>query len=419
MKYRAKDINRTIEDCILSKKCSNIKAEMILIVGDENMVNLTALLSKNNDEIRYHKAQMSKKGIKKNFGPVVVWNITKECNLNCKHCYSSSNIKDNKKYFDKKEAFSLIEDFKKLNVPVVLISGGEPLTYPYFFDIVNKLREENIKVSISTNGILIDDEISTKLKNLNINYCGISIDGDVDFHNKFRGLDDAFERTIEGIRNCKKKDLKVGLRFTLTKENIRYIPFIFELMEKEEIKRICFYHLVPAGRGANIENLIPSKEEIRKVMDYIYQKAKYYKEKDSQMEILTVANHTDAAYFLMKMKKDKLLSYEFAYKALKKQGGNRSGKAICSIDWEQNIYIDQFSKFNCLGNIKENSFYDIWNFENEFIDGIRNRKENINQTCKACKHLDICCGNLPARSYYYNKDINGFDRSCYLYDEER
>lgn len=383
------------------------------------MVNLTALISKNYDEIRYHKAKMSKTGIKKNFGPVVVWNITKECNLNCKHCYSSSNIKDNKLYFNKEEAFSLIEDFKKLKVPVVLISGGEPLTYPYFFEIVKRLREFNIKVSISTNGTLIDDKISKSLKDLDINYCGISIDGDLDFHNKFRGQKNAFERTIKGIRNCKEKGLKVGLRFTITKENLKYIPFIFELMEKEDIKRICFYHLVPAGRGADIESLIPSKEEIRNIMDYIYQKAIYYKENKSDMEILTVANHTDAAYFLMKMKKDNLASFEFANKALKKQGGNRSGKAICSIDWEKNIYIDQFSKFNCLGNINEQSFYDIWNLENDFIKKIRNRKENINQICKECKYLDICCGNLPARSYYYNKDINGFDKSCYLYDEER
>ena len=103
---------------------------------------------------------------------------------------------------------------------------------------------------------------------------GISLDGGRETNDKFRGVPGAFDAAMDGLRNCMKEDIKVGLRFTINKKNVMDIPAIFDIIEEEGIPRVCFYHLVYAGRGTKLVEDDLTHEESRKVLDLIMDRTK-------------------------------------------------------------------------------------------------------------------------------------------------
>ena len=152
-------------------------------------------------------------------GPVVAWNITRTCNLNCVHCYSDS---DSKKYdgeLTTTEAKKFIDDCADFKVPVLLLSGGEPLMRPDVLELVEHANRRHIRATLSTNGTLIDKKMAKDIKALNVGYVGISVDGLGGVNDKFRGHAGAFDKALQGIRNCSEIGQRVGLRFTINRYN--------------------------------------------------------------------------------------------------------------------------------------------------------------------------------------------------------
>lgn len=385
------------------------------------MLDITKILSDEieEDSIRYsNECTHTNIGTRKGVGPVIVWNITNKCNYKCKHCYSNSAYSNEANILTLDEIKKIIYDLKLMNVPVILLSGGEPLMREDLFEIIKIIRDNGIKVSLSSNGSLIDENKAFKLKELGISYVGISIDGKEKTNDSFRGIQGAFKKSLRAIENCNHVGLKVGLRFTLQKDNYKEVDYILNLMEKTNVNRICFYHLVPSGRGKNIVDKILSHEETREILDLLYD----YSEKSilnkEKKEILTVTNHADGPYIYLKTKENNPDKAERILNHLKKNGGNRSGIAIANIDWEGNVYPDQFSRFMKLGNLKTQSFIDIWTGENSDLQQLRNRKSNLKGRCKECKWLNICNGNFRARAYNINNDFWSSDPACYLGEDE-
>src|SRR5437764_784275 len=200
--------------------------------------------------------------------PIVVWNLTRTCNLRCVHCYTASDAKKYDGEIDTAKAKEVLDDLAEFNVPAVLFSGGEPLVRPDLFELAAHARSRGLHVVLSTNGTLITREVAQKLKDLNFAYVGISLDSAIpSIHDEFRGMKGAFERTMAGFRNCVAVDQKVGLRLTLTRHTAENLDKLFDLIEKEGINRACFYHLCPAGRGRDI--FAPTNEQARRAIDTI------------------------------------------------------------------------------------------------------------------------------------------------------
>lgn len=369
------------------------------------------------DKLRYVPgAGKQKHGVSSGYGPVVAWNCTRTCNLKCMHCYSQS---ENKKYdgeLTTDEAKKLIDDLSDFKVPVLLISGGEPLVREDLLEIIRYTNTRSIRSTISTNGTLIDKECAKKFKQLGAGYIGISLDGIGKSHDAFRGVNGSFDNALKGIRNCIEVDQKVGLRFTISKYNYKYLDEIFYLIKEEKIPRVCFYHLVYSGRGTDMVKDDITHDETRAALDLIMNKAI---ELGSSTEILTVDNHSDAVYlYLQSLKKYPLLSDKILSQ-LKMNGGNRSGIAFGNIDSEGNVHPDQFTQQHTLGNIKEKAFSEIWKDEsNALMSGLKNRKPLLKGRCSLCKWIDICNGNFRARAETVAGDFWASDPACYLSDEE-
>jgi putative heme d1 biosynthesis radical SAM protein NirJ1 len=369
------------------------------------------------DQLRYvDGASIQKSGVSKGRGPVVVWNCTRTCNLNCRHCYSDSDCKKYAGELSTKEAKTLFQGLKDFNVPVILFSGGEPLLREDLFELLEYAGVLGIHSTISTNGTLIDKAAAKRIEKAGVGYVGVSIDGIGSKHDDFRRSKGSFDKAINGIKNCKEVGQKVGLRFTINRHNYDQLEEIFYLIEQENINRVCFYHLVYSGRGSGMVDEDISHEQAREVMDLIIRKTI---ELGDKVEILTVDNHADTVYlYLQAMKKYPHLANRIL-ELMKMNGGNRSGIAIANIDCLGNVHADQFTQQYTFGNIRERSLKDIWlDTSNSIMCGLKDRKSLLKGRCSSCMWLDVCNGNFRTRAESITGDFWGSDPACYLTNEE-
>lgn len=352
--------------------------------------------------------------------PVVVFNCTRTCNLRCVHCYSHSENKIYKDELTTSEAKSFIKDVADFGAPVILFSGGEPLMRRDIFELIEHASGLGLRVVLSTNGTMISGETAKKLKTYNLSYVGVSLDGLREVNNKFRGSNEAYDLAIKGIRNCVSVGLKVGLRFTINKRNFSEIPGIFELIRKEGIPRICFYHLVYSGRGSSLISEDLSRDETRRTVDLIITETKKLHEEGLPVEVLTVDNHADGVFLYQRMLKENNPKAEGVLKLLRYNGGNSSGVGIACVSWNGDVHPDQFWRHLILGNVKQKKFGDIWSnvSADDFFAKLKNKSRYVRGRCGTCNWLDICGGNFRVRAEAVTGDVWAPDPACYLTDEE-
>lgn len=369
------------------------------------------------DSLRYAKGVGGQRhGAANGMGPVVAWNITRTCNLKCAHCYSSSDANKYDGELTTAEAKKFIDDCADFKVPVLLLSGGEPLIRPDVFDLVRHAKEKGIRATFSTNGTLIDKAVAKEIKSLDIGYVGISLDGLGEANDKFRGKAGAFDKALQGIRNCMEVGQRVGLRFTINRHNIHDLENIFRLIKEENIPRVCFYHLVYSGRGSQMMKHDVTHEESRQAMDLIMRKTLEF---GKDCEILTVDNHADIVYLYLQTLKTDPVRAEKIWELMKRNGGNRSGIAFGNVDPLGNVHSDQFTQNYTFGNVRERAFREIWTDEsNPILKGLKDRQGLLKGRCSKCKWLNVCNGNFRARAEATTGDFWESDPACYLTDEE-
>ncbi|MBU4345025.1 MAG: 12,18-didecarboxysiroheme deacetylase [Desulfobacteraceae bacterium] len=350
--------------------------------------------------------------------PVVVWNITRRCNLKCVHCYAHAKDLSFKNELSTKEGKILLDDLAQFGVPVILFSGGEPTIRKDLPELAAYAVSKGMRAVISTNGTLITQKMARVLKDIGLSYVGISIDGMEEINDRFRGVKGAFKAALEGIKNCKDAGIKVGLRFTINKFNADEIPKIFELLEDMEIPRACFYHLVYAGRGTDLIKDDLSHDETRSTVDLIMDLTKKLHDGGKPKEILTVDNHADGPYLYLRLLKENPRRAEDVLELLKMNQGNSSGIGIGCISWDGKVHADQFWRHHSFGNVKDRPFSKIWIDTSEpLMKKLKEKKKHVTGSCATCRWLDICAGNFRVRAEATG-DLWAPDPACYLTDEE-
>ena len=351
--------------------------------------------------------------------PVVVWNITRQCNLKCVHCYAHAKNESFENELSFEEGKMLIDDLAGFGVPVLLFSGGEPLVRKDLPDLAAYAVEKGMRAVISTNGTLITKKMARTLKEIGLSYVGISLDGMETINDRFRGVRGAFDKAMQGIRNSQEAGIKVGLRFTINKANVQEIPSIFDLLEEMDIPRVCFYHLVYAGRGSKMVEEDLSHEETRAAVDLIMDRTKDLHDRGMPKEVLTVDNHADGPYLYLRMLKEDPERAKEVMDLLKMNEGNNSGRGIGCISWDGSVHPDQFWRHHSFGNIKDRPFSEIWTDLSEPLMGkLKEKKNHVTGRCATCGWLSICAGNFRVRAEAVYDDVWAPDPACYLTDAE-
>ncbi|MDD5093527.1 MAG: radical SAM protein [Dehalococcoidia bacterium] len=351
--------------------------------------------------------------------PIVVWNCTRQCNLRCIHCYADATAQRASEEMTLAEGKTFIRQLAEFHVPVLLFSGGEPTLRKDFLELARFAVANQLGVVVSTNGTLITSQMAVEMRNIGFREVGISLDGVGEQNDVFRGQKGAFEAALNGIRHCITVGQRVSLRMTVTRANHQEIPAIFDLLERENIDRVCFYHLAYAGRGNDLRSIDLNHAETRRMVDLICDRTLDLYSRGLKKEVLLVANHADGVYLYLKAKSRDEKRAANVLKLLQTNGGNNSGIRIGAVDSRGNVHADQFWQSLSFGNVHQRSFGDIWlDTSNPIMAGLKNRRGLLKGRCAVCQHLEICNGNLRARAEAVFDDIWAEDPACYLTDEE-
>ncbi|MEJ5376599.1 MAG: 12,18-didecarboxysiroheme deacetylase [bacterium] len=351
--------------------------------------------------------------------PVVVWNVTRQCNLRCVHCYSQSDSCMPSGELTTQEGLDLIQDLASFECPVLLLSGGEPLMRSDLFLLAEKARDLGMRVVLSTNGTRIQDTVARRLYSIGLSYVGISLDGLGERHDRFRGVKGAFQAAMAGVKHCQDAGLKVGLRFTIHKGNVGEIPGIFDLVEKEGIPRICFYHLVYSGRGSRLVQEDLTHEQTRRTVDLIIDRTRDLHQRGLKVEVLTVDNHADGPYLYLRLLRENPVRAKEVLELLKMNEGNSSGHGIGCVSWDGEVHADQFWRHRSFGNVRKRPFSVIWTDTSDpLMAALKDKKRHVKGRCARCSWLDVCGGNFRVRAEAVTGDVWAEDPACYLTEEE-
>jgi len=352
-------------------------------------------------------------------GPVVIWNLVRRCNLACKHCYSISADKDFPGELSTAEVFSVMDDLKAFRVPVLILSGGEPLLRSDIFDIAQRAKAMGFYVGLSSNGTLIDDDNIARIARVGFDYVGVSLDGIEATHDRFRRKEGAFAASLAGIRLCRDQGIKVGVRFTMTEDNARDLPALLGLMEDEGIHKFYLSHLNYAGRGNVNRGTDAWHETTRRAMDLLFDTCWDHQLRGLAKEFVTGNNDADGVYLLYWVRRRFPHLADHIRAKLAQWGGNASGVNVANIDNLGNVHPDTMWWHHTLGNVRQRPFSAIWNDTSDpLMAGLKQRPRRVKGRCGGCAWFDICGGNTRVRAEQLTGDPWQEDPACYLTDEE-
>jgi len=358
--------------------------------------------------------------VRKPKGPVVIWNLIRRCNLTCKHCYSISADVDFPGELSTEQVFDTMDDLKTFGVPVLILSGGEPLLRPDIFEIGKRAKDMGFYVGLSSNGTLIDESNVQKIADTGFNYVGVSLDGLEANHDKFRRKKGAFKASMKGIQLCKNLGVKVCIRCTLNQSNYQDLPALLDLLDEYDLDKFYLSHLNYSGRGKRHRGEDAHFKMTRDAMDILFDRAWEDAINGGSKEFVTGNNDADGIYMLQWVER-KLgkAQAELLRGHLLNWGGNASGQMIANIDNLGDVHPDTFWwKYN-LGNVKDTPFSKIWGEPtDELMLGLRQSPRPVEGRCAQCAHQAICNGNTRTRAYALNGTFWGEDPGCYLSDAE-
>ncbi len=230
--------------------------------------------------------------------PVVIWNLTRRCNLRCRHCYTVSADVNFPGELDEAQAMNVLNDLGEFKVPALILSGGEPLDSPYLFPLAKAARDKVRVLALSTNGTKIFGKTADQVAEIGFDYVGISIDGIGETNDWFRGVNGAYDAAVRGVRELKKRGVKVGLRFCLTEGTQHHLPDLLKLCDDEGVDKFYLSHLVYAGRGDKHRGEDAHHQMTRQGLDLLLDRAWQAVSENKPLDIVTGNNDADAGYFL-------------------------------------------------------------------------------------------------------------------------
>lgn len=352
--------------------------------------------------------------------PVVIWNLTRRCNLKCRHCYAVAANHHFPGELTGAEAIAVLDDLASYNIPALILSGGEPLYRADTLDLADRAKRHGLYTALSTNGTPIKGDLAEKVADVGFDYVGISLDGIGSTNDWFRGEAGAFDEALAGVRECKRHGIKVGLRFTMTKDNADQLPDLLQLANDEGVEKFYLSHLVYAGRGNKHRAEDTQWDVTRSGLDLLIERALAAARTGENFEIVTGNNDADAVYFL-RWAEHRFPADRVAHlrQHLEAWGGNASGRGVANIDTQGVVHPDTYWSDYSLDSVRNRPFSVIWeDLSDPVLAGLRKRSRPLKGRCGDCAYKSVCGGNTRIRALQLTGDPWEADPACYLGDDE-
>lgn len=327
---------------------------------------------------------------------LIAWEITRRCNLACKHCRAEAHFEPYPGELTNAQAKALIDTFPEVGNPIIIFTGGEPLMRPDWDDLVSYANAKGLRCVMAPNGTLITAENARRMKEVGIQRCSISIDGpEASTHDEFRGEKGAFEGALRGIQYLKDAGIEFQINTTVTKSNLHNFKKIFELAEGLGASAWHIFLLVPTGRATEIAAQVITAEEYETVLNWFYD---FRKTTTMQLKA-TCAPHY---YRIMRQRaKEDGVSVTpdtFGLDAMTR--GCLGGIGFCFISHSGMVQPCGYLELDC-GNVLETPFPQIW-AETPWFKKFRDQK-TYEGKCGPCEFHKVC-GGCRARAYTMKND---------------
>ncbi|MCW3995694.1 MAG: radical SAM protein [Candidatus Bathyarchaeota archaeon] len=319
------------------------------------------------------------------FVPLVMsWNVTRECNMKCSHCYINATDKKLDNELTTKEAKHLMNQICQVSRPLLILSGGEPLLRQDIYELIKYGSSKGLKMGLGSNGSLIDDAVAQKLKAAGIATVSISLDSHIPAqHDIFRGVGGAWEKAVNACKALRKNNVLVQVNTTLTHQNYNQIDDIMALAEDIGVENFHLFFLVPTGRGTKLTDISPQKYE--EMITNTFAKVAKHK--------LNV--RPSCAPQFMRIAKGMGIDMRQWIR------GCIAGMYYCRIYPNGDVTPCPYLPVK-LGNIRETSFKDIW-FNSPIFKALRD-PTCLKGKCGACEFSSVC-GGCRARAYGLSSDF--------------
>ena len=356
----------------------------------------------------------------------VVWSLSYRCNLRCMHCYQNAG-RPSADELTIEEQFNIVDEMARAGVSLVVLSGGEPLTNPNLGRLIERIRKHGMTVSIDSNGVLLDRATVNYLKGLGVSSIELSLDSvDAEAHDRFRGLNGAFERTLQAVELCSEAGIFTTVATTATCLNHEQSSELISLAREHGADRVVFFDLIPAGRGRSVESIRLSPSQLLDLMAIVRkhcsrEKGEVFTElpqyviysstgdgdsiSDDSSRALSFERFTVSSFFDCAGKSNiyrKFQSY---------LGGCPAGRLYCNIQPNGDVTPCMFMpSYPVAGNLRNQSFEDIWN--SSTFEALRERT-SLKGKCGQCAFV-VVCGGCRAKASAHESDYLASDPTCLI-----
>jgi heme b synthase len=335
---------------------------------------------------------------------LVAWELTRSCNLACRHCRAEAHPEAYPGELTTEEAKTLIESFTECGSPIIIFTGGEPLLRPDVFELAEYARAAGLRCVMAPNGTLVDAEAARQINACGIARCSVSLDGpDATSHDALRGVPGAFDAALRGIEHLKKQGVEFQINSTVTKSNLHFFRDIFEQARNLGAAAWHIFLLVPMGRASNLSDEVISAAEYEETLNWFYD---FRKEAGMSLKA-TCAPH----YYRIMRQRARAEGLEvnfdnFGLDAVSR--GCLGGTGFCFISHTGQVQPCGYLELDC-GNVRAAPFPGIWRSSKHFLE-FRDRG-NYKGKCGRCEYHRVC-GGCRARAYSLTGDHMAEEPLC-------
>jgi AdoMet-dependent heme synthase len=340
---------------------------------------------------------------------IAIWEVTQACDLACVHCRASAQPERHPMELSTAEGKELIDQIADLEVPVFVLTGGDPIKRPDLFELIAHARKVGVRVSLTPSATpLLTRDIVFRLKEAGLARLAVSMDGaSAATHDAFRGLSGSFARTLDAVRWANEADLPVQINTTFSRRNIGEIDSIVALMKTLKLTLWSVFFLVPTGRG-KLNDLL-SADEFEEVFAKIHALSK-----QAGFDIKTTEAQHYRRYVLQQKVTDRKAGILSDSPARVQDAigraprGLNDGKGFVFISHKGEVFPSGFLPL-AAGSIREQSLADIYR-NSPVFRSLRDTSQ-LEGKCGACEFKEIC-GGSRARAYALTGNSHAEEPCC-------
>lgn len=340
---------------------------------------------------------------------IAIWEVTQACDLACVHCRASAQPERHPMELSTQEGKDLIDQIAAMQVPVFVLTGGDPIKRPDLFELIGHARQQGVRVSLTPSATpLLTRETIFRLKEAGLARLAVSMDGAcAETHDSFRGMSGSFARTLDAVRWANEAGLPVQINTTFSRRNMGEMDDIVALVDRLKITLWSVFFLVPTGRG-KLDDLL-SADEFEQVFARLHSLSM-----TASFDIKTTEAQHYRRYLLQQRaaaRRAGTHAHEQAreYDAIgRAPRGLNDGKGFVFISHTGEVYPSGFLPLSA-GSVRQLPLATIYR-ESPLFRDLRDA-DKLEGKCGACEFKQIC-GGSRARAYALTGNPFGQEPCC-------